>query len=178
MLKRLFLSPGLLFAVLLMTGTAVLAAEPLKIGVIDARKCIEQSEAGKKLYASFKEKSDRIQKDLDARKAELKKLQEDFSKKGGVLSPEAKNEKQKELMRKEEDLRDLARQRDIEYQKEEGTAFQNLSNELFEVTSQIAKEEGYTLILEAKSGVVYFNSAIDLTDRVIKTFNGKKTKSK
>lgn len=173
MLKRLFLSVGLLSGIFLLTPAAS-SAEPIKIGIVDARKCIEQSEAGKKIYAAFKEKSDRIQKDLEARKAELIKLQEELSNRGSLLSAEAKREKEKELMRKEEDFRDLARQKETEFQKEEGSAFQNLSNELFEVTSKIAKEEGYSLISEAKTGVVYFNSAIDLTDKVIKTFNGKK----
>jgi len=178
MLKKLFLSAGLFFGIFLVTGTVSRAAEPLKIGIIDARKCVEQSEAGKKIYAALKEKSDRIQKDLNARKADLMKLQEDFSKKGSILSAEAKREKEKELMRKEEDFRDLARQRETEFQKDQGGALQNLSNELFEVTSKIAKEEGYTLILEAKTGVVYFNNAMDLTDRVRKIFNEKKAKSK
>ncbi len=178
MLKKVFMYTGLLLSVFLLTGSMSRAAEPLKIGVIDARKCVEQSEAGKKIYAVFKQKSDLIQKDLGARRAELIKLQEDFSKKGSVLSTEAKREKEKELMRKEEDFRDLVRQKEIEYQKEEGAAFQNLSNELFEVTSKIAKEEGYAVILEAKTGVVYFNSTMDLTDRVIKIFNEKKAKSK
>lgn len=179
MLRRLRVPVGLLVVgFFLLPGSISLAAEPPKIGVIDARKCIEQSEDGKKIYAVFKEKADRIQKDLDARKAELIKLQEDFSKKGSVLSAEAKREKEKELIRKEEDFRDLSRQKELEFQKEEGAAFQNLSNELFEVTSKIAKEEGYTVVLEAKSGVVYYNSAIDLTSRVIKTFNEKRAKSK
>ena len=178
MLKKVVVPAGLLIGVLWLTCTLSLAAEPIKIGIIDARKCIEQCEAGKKVYATFREKSDRIQKDLDARRNEIIKMREDLSKKSNLLGAEAKREKEKDLQRKEEDFRDLARGKEAEYQKEEGTAFQNLSNELFEVASKIAKDEGYTLILEAKTGVVYYNSAMDITDRVIKTFNEKKAKSK
>ena len=178
MLKRVVVPAGLLIGVFLLTCTLSWAAEPIKIGVIDARKCIEQTEAGKKIYAVFKEKSDRIEKDLDARKNEIIKLREDLSKRSNLLSAEVKREKEKDLLRKEEDFRDLARGKETEYQKEESNAFQNLSNELFGVASKIAKDEGYILILEAKTGVVYYNSAIDITDRVIKTFNEKKAKSK
>ncbi len=178
MLKRWFMSVGLLFCVFLLTCALSWAAEPIKIGVIDAKKCVEQTEAGKKIYAIFKEKADRIQKDLDARKNEIIKMREDLSKKSTLLGAEARRDKEKDLLRKEEDFRDLARGKETEYQKEENNAFQNLSNELFGVASKIAKDEGYTLILEARSGVVYFNSAIDITDRVIRTFNEKKAKSK
>lgn len=178
MLKKVVVPVGLLVGVFLLTCSLSWAADLIKIGVIDARKCIEQTEAGKKVYATFREKSDRIQKDLDARRNEIIKLREDFSKKGNLLSDEAKRDKEKDLQRKEEDFRDLAREKETEYHKEEGNAFQNLSNQLFEVASKIAKDEGYTLILEAKTGVVYYNSAIDITDRVIKIFNEKKAKSK
>jgi outer membrane protein len=182
MLKRWFMSVGFLFCVFLLTCALSWAAEPIKIGVIDAKKCVEQTEAGKKIYATFKEKADRIQKDLDARKNEIIKMREDLSKKSNLLGTEARRDKEKDLLRREEDFRDLAREKEAEYQKEQGSAFQNLSNELFGVASKIAKEEGYTLILEARTGVVYFISAIDITDRVIKTFNEinneKKAKSK
>ncbi len=154
------------------------AAETVKIAVIDARKCIQQCDAGKKLYAVYKEKSDRIEKDLNVRKNEIKRLQEELSKKQNALSDEAKREKEKELLRKQEDLRDQAREKEMAYQKEEGTAFQNLSNELFEVAKKIAVDEGYTLVLEAQSGVIYRNSNIDITDRVIKIYNEKKAKTK
>jgi outer membrane protein len=178
MLKRWFMSVGLFSVVFLLTCSLARAAEPVKIAVIDARKCIQQSDAGKKLYAVYKEKSDRIEKDLDARKNEIKKLQEELSGKSTVLNDEAKREKEKDLLRRQEDLRDLAREKETAYQKEENAAFQNLSNELFEVAKKIAVDEGYALVLEAQSGVIYRNSNIDITDRVIKIFNGKKAKTK
>jgi len=178
MVKRWVMSIGLLFCVFLLTSAISTAAEPLKIAVVDSRKCIEQCEAGKKISADLKEKFDRTRKDLDARRNEIIKMQEDLSNKSNLLSAEAKREKEKDLLRKEEDLRDLAQGKEIEFQKEESKAFQNISNELFEVASKIARDEGYTLILEVKSGVVYNNSDIDITDRVIKSYNEKKAKTR
>jgi Skp family chaperone for outer membrane proteins len=65
-------------------------------------------------------------------------------------------------------------------QKDEYNAMQPILNELFEITTKLAKDENYTLILEAKSGVVYFTKAVEITDKVIKIFNesGKKEKKK
>ena len=64
-------------------------------------------------------------------------------------------------------------------QKDEYTAMQPLLNELFEVTKKLAKDEGFTLILESKSGVVYFNKPVeDITEKVIKLANEPKKEKK
>lgn len=176
MVKRIFLSVGLIGCVLVGTGTATWSAEPFKIGVIDGKKCVEESEAGKKILHSFQQKFDRTKKELDRRNEELKKLQGEFVKKSSILNPDAKREKEKELARKVEDFRDMVREKEAELQQEQNSALQALSNELFQIAVGIGKEEGYALILEAKSGVVYHTKTIDLTDKVLKAFNAKKEK--
>jgi outer membrane protein len=164
---------------IMLTAFPVGASEPpLKIGILDLQRCIQQSEAGKKASKSLQEKSDRIKKDLTIKREDLKKNRDEFTKKSNVLSADAKRDKEKELLRKEEDFRDLVREKEDEMHKDEYSAMQPLLNELFEVTSKLAKEEGYTLILEAKSGVVYFNKPIDITDKIIKLFNEAKKEKK
>jgi outer membrane protein len=176
LLKSLVFFLGLFF---ILTALPVGASEPpLKIGILDLQRCIQQSEAGKKASKSLQEKSDRIKKDLTTKREDLKKIRDEFAKKSNVLSSEAKRDKEKEMLRKEEDFRDLVREKEDEMHKDEYSAMQPLLNELFEVTSKLAKEEGYTLILEAKSGVVYFNKPIDITDKVIKLFNEAKKEKK
>ena len=174
--KPLVLFLGILF---MLTAFPVGASEPpLKIGILDLQRCIQQSEAGKKASKSLQEKSDRIKKDLTAKREDLKKIRDEFNKKSNVLSSEAKRDKEKEMLRKEEDFRDMVREKEEEMHKDEYNAMQPLLNELFEVTSKLAKDEGYTLILEAKSGVVYFNKPIEITDKVIKLFNEAKKEKK
>lgn len=166
----------LVFSLLL--GGSAWAVEPLKIGILDLQKCLDQSEAGKKAKKLLQDKSDRIKKDLSLKRDELKKNREEFNKKASVLNADARRDKEKELIRKEEDFRDLVREKEEEMRKDEYNAMQPLLNDLFEVTSKVAKEEGYTLIVEAKSGVVYYNKSIDVTDKIIKLFNENKPKEK
>jgi outer membrane protein len=143
------------------------------------QKCIQQSEAGKKASKNLQEKADRIKKELEAKRDELKKLSEEFNKKSSVLSAEAKREREKELVRKDEDLRELVRKKEEEMHKDEYTAMQPLLGELFEVTKKLAKDEGFTMILESKSGVVYFNKPVEeITDKVIKIANESKKEKK
>lgn len=169
----------LLGLILLWTAAPSWASETLKIGVIDLQKCIQQSEAGKKASKGLQEKADRIKKDLETRRDELKKLSEEFNKKSNVLSADAKREREKELIRKDEDLRELVRKKEEEMHKDEYNAMQPLLSELFEVTKKLAKDEGYILILESKSGVVYFNKPVEeITDKVIKLANEPKKEKK
>ncbi len=167
---------GIFFIFLTMPSWA--SDPPLKVGILDLQRCLQQSEAGKKASKGLQEKSDRIKKELTVKREDLKKLREEFNKKSNVLSQDAKREKEKELIRKEEDFRDIVREKEDEMHKDEYNAMQPLLNELFEVTSKLAREEGYTLILEAKSGVVYYTKPIELTDKVIKIFNETKREKK
>jgi outer membrane protein len=144
------------------------------VGVLDLQRCLSQSESGKKATKTLQDKSDRIKKDLSTRRDELKKSEEELAKKSTVLSADAKREKEKELLRKKEDFRDLVQEKEEEMRKDEYNAMQPLLNELFELTSKLAKDEGYTMILESKSGVVYFSKTIEITDKIIKLFNESK----
>jgi len=55
---------------------------------------------------------------------------------------------------------------------------QPLLNELFDITKKLAKEEGFTLILESKSGVVYFDKPVEeITEKVIRLANEPKKES-
>ncbi|MCJ7833153.1 MAG: OmpH family outer membrane protein [Deltaproteobacteria bacterium] len=180
MIKLFLKSTVFVFGIILLwTAAPSWAAELLKIGVIDLQKCIQQSEAGKKASKSLQDKADRIKKDLEAKREELKKMSEDFNKKSQVLSADAKREREKELIRKDEDLRELVRKKEEEMHKDEYNAMQPLLSELFEVTKKLAKDDGYTLILESKSGVVYFNKPVEeITDKVIKFTNEPKKEKK
>ncbi|MHB8842890.1 MAG: OmpH/Skp family outer membrane protein [Candidatus Aquicultor sp.] len=180
-MSRIFLTKAVFLSgiVFLLTTAPSWASEALKIGVIDLQKCIQQSEAGKKASKGLQEKADRIKKDLETRRDELKKLSDEFNKKSNVLSADAKREREKELIRKDEDLRELVRKKEEEMHKDEYNAMQPLLTELFEVTKKLAKDEGYTLILESKSGVVYFNKPVEeITDKVIKLANEPKKEKK
>lgn len=168
---------GLLIFGLLGT-VPVLASEPVKIGILDLQKCLDQSEAGKKAKKILQDKSERVKKDLSLKRDELKKTREEFTKKSSVLNAEVRREKEKEMVRKEEDFRDQVQEKEEEMRKDEYNSMQPLLNDLFEVTTKVAKDEGFTLILEAKSGVVYFNKTIEITDKVIKLFNEGKIKAK
>jgi len=164
----------------LLTAIPSWASETLKIAVIDFNKCLQQSDKGVKAYKGLKEKNDKIGKELEGKQEELKKLYEEFVRRRNVLSAEARKDRENELMRKDEDLRNLSRKKEEEMRKETDSVLQPLIGELHEVMKKVAKDDGYTLIMEGKVGMVYYYAApvTDITDKVIKIFNDTKKDKK
>jgi len=173
MFKQCLKNLGLLLSLFLVTGSFSWAIEPIKVGVVDIKQCLEQSETGKKAYSRLKEKADRLQKELASQSNELKKAQEEFTRKSSLYSAETKKEKEKDLARKAEDLRDQTREKEEEFNRDQSITLENLTKDLFDLAGKIGQEEGYSLILEAKSGVLYFINSVDLTNKLIKRYNEK-----
>jgi outer membrane protein len=165
---------------LLWTAAPSWASEALKVGIVDFNKCLQQSDKGVKAYKGLKEKNDRATKELEGKQEELKKLYEEFIRRRNVLSADARKEKENELMRKDEDLRNLTRKKEEEMRKDTDAVLQPLIGELHEVMKKLAKDEGYTLILEGKVGAVYYfaSPVNDITDKVIKLLNEAKKEKK
>jgi outer membrane protein len=153
----------------------VLAAENLKIGVLDLQRCIDQSNEGKRIYQSLKKKHEAMQKRLDEKQKELVQLQKEIEKQSLMLTLDAKEDKQKEFERKRRDLGYLLQDLNEEMKKAEMTARQRVLEDLDSIIQKIAEKDGYDMILEKRSGGIMFTSdSLDITDQVIKEYNAIK----
>jgi outer membrane protein len=157
----------------------VFPAEAQKVAVVDLQKCITDSIEGKKIYGELKSKKDSMQKVIDEKQNELLKLNEVLEKQSMMLSMDAKEDKAKEFDRKKREFKYLYEDLTEEMRKAEAEARKGVIEDLESVVQDIGKREGYTLLLERRSsGIMYFDGAIDITEKVIKLFDQKKTKGK
>lgn len=164
----------LMVASLIFVGTSALAAE-LKIGYVDLQKAIQETTAGKKakkdLEKEFNTKKDELQK----KEGDLKKMTEDFEKKKNVLSEDVRGKKQQELNQEMFKYRELVGQSQLNLQKREQELTRPILEKLQEVLDKVAKEGGYTLVLEkSEQSVLWAKKEIDLTDSVVKAFEKAK----
>ena len=151
------------------------AANVVKIGVFDLQRVINQSKKGQAAEKTLRTKYERIQKELKRSESELERLQKELESQGAMLSPDAKHEKEKTLKRKLRDFQDKYRDYTEEMKKVEYEKTQPIVDGILRAATQIGKEKGYTLILEAqKAGVIYAPDALDITDVVIKRFDSGK----
>lgn len=159
---------------MLLYSTVAFASGNTKIGYIDLQKALNESEAGKEAKASFNKRVEELQKVLDEKQNELKKLQEELEKQKGLLTTEAKGEKEKVYQQKLKDVQRFAKDSQEELQQKDAELTKKILKDLREVIKKIGTDEGYTIILEKGDSLVLFAAeGVDITDKVIKAYGAK-----
>jgi outer membrane protein len=150
-----------------------------RVGYVDVQKVIVRSLAGLAAREQLEKDKAAMQKDVDARKAEVEKLRDELDKKGLVLSADSRREKEETLQRKVRDLRRMAEDLEKELQRKEQLATQKILQELTGLIEKVGKDRGFLLIVERRSaGVIYADPEADMTDEVIKLYDQEKAKEK
>ena len=168
-MKRLIVLSTVLLALVFVP--AAMAAE-LKVGYVDLQKALNMSSSGKaakeKMKAKFKDYDADVQKKQD----ELKKLKDDLEKQAMLLSAEARAAKERDYQQKVKDYQRMTKDIQEELQQADQDYTRKILEEIFKVVQNVGKQDGYTLILEkTESSILFANDSIDLTDRVIQTYD-------
>jgi outer membrane protein len=155
----------------LLPAVAVHAQEEPKIGYIDTVNIFAEFKETIEAEEIYKKELDGWKKEAAEMEAEIAQLRDELQSQSLMLSEEKLAEKKLVLDQKFKD-----------YQKymndtfgDEGTAAQRnkeltapIVEKINAVISQIAEEEGYTIIFDAAQGnIVYAKKALDLTEKVL-----------
>ncbi len=153
-------------------GSAIRAADEIKLGFVNAQRIIEESIAGKTAYKQLKALQDQHKKAVEAKKAEIDKAEKELQQQYLTLSDSAKQEKDMALSRAKKDFQRMLEDADSEINSKEKAFLSKIDKEVMAIINKIGKEKGYTMIFgQAGSSVLYANPAIDLTDLVIKEYD-------
>ncbi|AHZ84047.1 OmpH family outer membrane protein [Bdellovibrio bacteriovorus] len=160
--------------VLSMLLTASFAQAQAKVGFVDMQKAIQSTSAGKKAKTELETEFNKKKKELEKKEADLKKMGEDLEKKKSVLSEEALGKKQAEFQEEMLKYRDVVGKSQIEIQKKERELTAPILDKMKKVIAKLAKDKGYTLVLENSQMVLYATADADLTTEVIAAFEKEK----
>ncbi len=159
-------------ALALILAPAVVRAE-VRIGYVDLQRALNEVDEGKAAKALLKHDFDEKQKQLDVKKAEFDKAQAEFEKQSVVMSDAAKRDKGQDLDRRARELQALFMnlQKDLSEREREATGgiFQKMSG----IVREIAEAEGFTMVLEKGTGIVYAPESLDLTNDLIRKYNAR-----
>ena len=160
-------------AAILVWGTAA-SDEAVKIGVVDIDQAISSTTEGKAAREEFARKQREAEAKVQPMIEKYQALEEDLKQKKFVLSDEALFQKQLDLaqMRNEIEtkMKELENQLQLDQKRLEGP----LTKKLVDVIESAGKEAGFTMIMRRGSpGLLYTREALDITDLVIKKYNGK-----
>jgi outer membrane protein len=154
-------------------------ADVAKIGIFNFQRILSESSAGKMIQKQITAKGNELQAKLKTEKDQLDELQKAFERESLVLSPEKQNEKQREFRIRVNDFKKMQENFAKEFKQLEVKFINKIQKEVFEITDEIGKQEGYMLILERKTaGVVYHPVQLDITDQIIKKYNLQASKTK
>lgn len=147
------------------------------IAFVDLQKalnnCTEGKEAKKRLEADF----DRRQKELEKQKADLEVFAKDLEASAAMLTPERKQAKMTEYQDRYKALSEGFERHQRELARAEQTATADIMKRLVELSTRIAQEKGFGMVVE-KSAVVFAAPGLELTEELIRRFDGGRSAPK
>ena len=164
---------NVLIAMSLVLSAAIAQAET-KIGFVDMQKAIQATAAGKKAKTELEGDFNKKKKELEKKEADLKKMGEDLERKKAVLSEEVLGKKQAEFQEEMMKYRDVVGKSQVEIQKKERELTAPILEKMKKTIAKLAKDKGYSVVLENSQMVLYSAAESDITNDVIKAFDSQK----
>ncbi len=164
---------GLCLGLGLSSVSAVAAPDPqLRIASVDMQKALIGSKSGSEAQKKYEEEVKKSQAQLDEKKKSFEAQKQEFDKQAASLNEKARAEREEKLRGTEKELRRSFADLQDKLRRTNGQLVGDLVKKIREIVERIGKEEGYTLVLEKGSpALLYADSQVDLTDRVIKEFD-------
>lgn len=167
--KRILLS-GVVLLFACFAAQNCLAAD-LKIGVINVQKIIITCEAGKAAKERFDVKMKELQGSFKKEEEDLKVMQDEIKKKSSAWSEEKKAEKVREYQKNGRELQAKTEDARFEMKQLQDKELEPILKALEKVVEKYGKEKGYTVIMDSKNGVIYFDDAIEVSEAIVKKLN-------
>ena len=153
-------------------------ASAQKIGFINMRAILHDSEAGKKASVEFKKEVEKKKADIARKEEELKKLKDDLEKQKSVLTPEAYRDKETGYQAKFRDYQRMVQDANEALAQKEQAFTSKMIPEILKVVEEVGKKGNYDAILDLNNPViVYHDKADNLTKMIIEEYNKKGGKS-
>ncbi len=154
-------------SVLLFAAQGAIAAD-VKLGVMNVQKIIVSCKAGLAAKERFDVKMKDLQSSFKDEEADLKKLQAEIKKKSSAWSEEKKAEKVREFQKNGRELQAKTEDARFEMKQLQDKELEPILKALEKVVENYGKDQGYTMILDSKNGVIFFDKTIDLSDSIVK----------
>jgi len=163
----------------LITTPAAAAAPAPKVAVVDIQRVLEEVPEGKKAKKELTKLRDSRQKEVDRRKAELQALKEQFDSQGLLLNEQKRREMEGQLQGKLLELQKLVVEHERQVQQQNLQLMQRVIPAVQAMVQQIAKEEGFTLVLvNTGQNILYFDPKYDITNQVLRRYERSRSKKK
>jgi outer membrane protein len=167
-MKRVLLYAGILL-ILLFPGAN---AQAEKIGFVDVREIMMNSEAGQKASEEFKKMYEKNRLLIQGSEVELKKMKDEIEKQRSVLTDVALKEKEATYQKRFQSYQALVKEANDDLQGKDQELSKTMIPEIQKILNAIGEKEKFTVIFDVSAVPIPFHSkGADVTKRVMEEFN-------
>ncbi|MES2217967.1 MAG: OmpH family outer membrane protein [Pseudomonadota bacterium] len=163
---------ALLSSVLLFAGTQAFAADASKVAVVNVQQVLLQSSKVAEVNTKLQDQFKPTQEKLAARQKTLQDELDKFNRDSSSMKTADRDAQEKKLNDEKAVFLKDAGAFQKEVNAEQNKAMQSILKQLSGIISDMAKKNGYSLVLDSQA-VVYSADATDITKDVAKDFNQK-----
>lgn len=145
-------------------------ADPTRVAIVDVQHLLSQAAAMKGVEAQIKEMQKGFQSEITEQEQELRAKDEELQGQRNVLAPEVLAQRERALEEQFLQIRQLAENRNRQLTSAKINAVNTFNEALVEVVTEIARDEGYDMVL-VKAQVVYVAEAFDITQEALERIN-------
>ncbi|HLI79031.1 MAG TPA: OmpH family outer membrane protein [Candidatus Binataceae bacterium] len=162
-------------AALLALFIAAPARAEVKLAYVDVQRALNECEAGKKAKAEFRVKVEGVEQRLQGEQNEVASLKDKLEKKGMLMKPEERQALQDDYLNKAKNFERNFKDSKDELERKDQEMTGKIIHDLAEVIRDVGEKNGYTMVME-KGSILWGMTSIDITDQVIRTYNGMHVK--
>lgn len=169
MKKLRLIALGLVTIGLLCSASSIVAAEqPVKIGVVNFKTCVEQSKMGKQEQSAFEALKKQMESSLEEKEKTLNELATKLNDPDHLdsLSPESETELRKKFRVLSQELSTLQNQFFQALQQTNFKVVQKLEAAVTKAATAYAKEKNIDLVTN-EEGNFYYNPSLDISKPII-----------
>jgi len=147
-----------------------------EIGIVDLNEALNQSEEGIRSKNILERRGRQKQQEFKLEESEIRKLAEDL-RNNPLLTPKAKTSKEREVISRQQKLREQVRKFEKEMRLEERRFSETIFKEIKTVIRKISIKEKLDIVLEKNSSqIILFmkQDTKDITQKVIDSYNSLK----
>jgi len=158
------------------SAAAAAPAGPAKVAVIAFQVAVAQTNEGQRDFADVQKKFEPKRAELKTMNDDIESLKKQLQAQGEKLSPAESASRTKTIDEKTKQLQRQAEDAQNDFQTAVQDMYNTLASKVFEVVDAYAKQNGYTLVLDAsqqQSPILWASESTNITQPVIAAYNTK-----
>lgn len=147
------------------------ASAPGSIAILNSQRLALESAPGKEAAGRLKKMADQKKEELDRVEKEARDLVQKLNDQGQSMPPDKREALEKQADDRQKAWKRMQEDAQKDLQEAERKEMGALEGRIGPVVKDYFKEKRYSVVLDARAGIIYADEATDVTDDVLKRIN-------